>query len=152
MSGTLCVTVRPGLSTLHVNWRHSSMWSSVLQRPVSAQSVPHRDQVLPIPMPLYRSSLTSASMINPGYCWSLLKTQGEKHFYSNIPPPCTSLGEVKQRDRWCHLDFFNKKKEVSITAESSQTAGEEFHLLCFNAVNAPVKLFMIGYDLHHERS
>lgn len=47
MRGTSCVTVRPGLSTLHVNWRQSSMWSSVLQRPESAQSVPHRNKCCP---------------------------------------------------------------------------------------------------------
>lgn len=47
MSGTLCVTVRPGLSTLHVNWRQGSMWSSVLQRPESAQSAPHRNKCCP---------------------------------------------------------------------------------------------------------
>lgn len=36
MSGALCVTVRPGLSALHVNCRQSSMWSSVLQCPARA--------------------------------------------------------------------------------------------------------------------
>lgn len=48
-------------------------------------------------------SLTSSFMINPGHCGSLLKTQGEKHFYFNIPPLRVCFWEARQRDRSYHL-------------------------------------------------
>lgn len=122
MSSTLCVTVRSGLPTLHVNWRQSGMWSSVLRRPVSAHSTPRREQVLPL------ISLTSSFMINPGHCWSLLKTHGEKHFYSNIPPLRVCFSEAKHARSVISAHL--KRTKLLITEESSQTAGKEFHSFC----------------------
>lgn len=128
MSSTLCVTVRTGLSTLHVNCRQSSMWSAVLQCPVSTHSVPHR-QVKP-------GGCTHASLqIFSDNCvhykpWILLIAAKDSRWERVLflTSPHSTFCDAKQRNRSYHPHL--RRCRLFISAESSQT-GKDFKLLCF---------------------